>query len=158
MKNYKLIPKISLWALLLLGIVFIAMFFFGGNSGVHEVAGDFLDVPRFTDAFLVWNYILFGLVVLITLGVVIVEFCRNLKDDRKKAFTTLGIVLGFVVLACVCWFLGSPEKLNIIGYEGSDNEGFWAQLSDAVLFGCYFLFAATIIVLLWGVIHTKRLK
>ena len=158
MKNYKLIPKISLWTLLALGIVVIAMFFLGGSDGTLEVAGDFLDIPRFTDLFLVWNYILFGLVVLITLGVVVVEFCKNWKTDRRKAITTLGVVIGFVALACVCWFLGSPEKIDIIGYEGTDNEGFWAQLSDAVIFGCYTLVCATICAMIWGYIHTKRLK
>ncbi len=158
MKNYKLLPKITLLSLMLLGIVFIAMFYFGGNAGVHEVAGDVLDVPRFTDAFLVWNYILFGIVVLITLGVVVVEFANNWKNDRSKAIKTLCVVLGFVLLACICWFLGSPAKVDIIGYEGTDNVGFWAQLSDAVIYACYFLFAATIAALIWGVIHTKRLK
>ena len=158
MKNYKLIPKITLWTLLALGIVVIAMFFGGGSDGTLEVAGDFLDIPRFTDLFLVWNYILFGIVVLITLGVVVVEFCKNWKTDRRKAITTLGVVLGFAILACVCWFLGSPEKIDIIGYEGTDNEGFWAQLSDAVIFGCYTLVCATICAMIWGFIHTKRLK
>ena len=158
MKNYKLIPKITLWTLLALGIVFILMFFLGGSAGTLEVAGDFLDIPRFTDLFLVWNYILFGIVVLITLGVVVVEFCKNWKTDRRKAITTLGVVLGFAILACVCWFLGSPEKIDIIGYEGTDNEGFWAQLSDAVIFGCYTLVCATICAMIWGFIHTKRLK
>lgn len=158
MKNYKLIPKITLWTLLALGIVFILMFFLGGSAGTLEVAGDFLDIPRFTDLFLVWNYILFGIVVLITLGVVVVEFCNNWKNDRRKALTTLGVVIGFIVLACICWFLGSPEKIDIIGYEGTDNEGFWAQLSDAVIYGCYTLVFATICAMIWGFIHTKRLK
>ena len=158
MKNYKLIPKITLWSLLALGIVAIAMFFLGGSNGSLEVAGDFLDIPRFTDLFLIWNYILLGIVVLITLGVVIVEFCKNWKDDRRKAITTLCVVIGFIALACICWFLGSPEKINIIGYEGTDNQGFWAQLSDAVIFACYFLVTATIVAMIWGYIHTKRLK
>ena len=158
MKNYKMIPKITLWSLLGLGIVFIALFFLGGSNGSLEVAGDFLDIPRFTDLFLIWNYILLGIVVLITLGVVIVEFCKNWKDDRRKAITTLCVVIGFIALACVCWFLGSPEKINIIGYEGTDNQGFWAQLSDAVIFACYFLVTATIVAMIWGYIHTKRLK
>ena len=158
MKNYKLIPKITLWSLLALGIVIVAMFFLGGSNGSLEVAGDYLDIPRFTDAFLIWNYILFGLVVLITLAVVVVEFVNNLKTNRRKAFMTLGVVCGFIVLACGCWFLGSPEKINIIGYEGTDNEGFWAQLADAVIFACYFLITATIVTMIWGVIHTKKLK
>ena len=109
MKNYKMIPKITLWSLLALGIAFIALFFLGGSNGSLEVAGDFLDIPRFTDAFLIWNYILFGLVVLITLAVVCVDFANNWKTNRRKAYMTLGVVCGFVVLACVCWFLGSPE-------------------------------------------------
>ena len=78
MKNYKMIPKITLWTLLGLGIAFIALFFLGGSNGSLEVAGDFLDIPRFTDAFLIWNYILFGIVVLITLAVVCVEFARHI--------------------------------------------------------------------------------
>ena len=72
-----MIPKIALWSLLGLGLVFIALFFFGGSNGSLEVAGDFLDIPRFTDAFLVWVYILLGIVVLITLGVVVVDFANN---------------------------------------------------------------------------------
>ena len=43
-----MIPKITLWSLLGLGIVFIALFFLGGSNGSLEVAGDFLDIPRFT--------------------------------------------------------------------------------------------------------------
>jgi len=158
MKNYKMIPKITLWVLLALGIVFVAMFFLGGSSGSLEVAGDYLDIPRFSDAFLIWNYLLLALVVLVTLCVVIVEFCNNWKNDRRKAYTTLGVVCGFVVLAMICWFLGSPAKINIIGYEGTDNEGFWAQLSDAVIYACYFLIAGTLITMVWGAIHTRRLK
>ena len=158
MKDYKLIPKITLWVLLALGLVFIALFFLGGSSGSLEVAGDFLDIPRFSDAFLIWNYVLFGLVVLVTLCVVVVEFANNWKTNRRKAYATLGVVCGFILLALVCWFLGSPEKIDIIGYEGSDNEGFWAQLADAVIYACYFLFAATILTIVWGVLHTRRLK
>ena len=158
MKDYKLIPKITLWVLLALGLVFIALFFLGGSSGSLEVAGDFLDIPRFSDAFLIWNYVLFGLVVLVTLCVVVVEFANNWKTNRRKAYPTLGVVCGFILLALVCWFLGSPEKIDIIGYEGSDNEGFWAQLADAVIYACYFLFAATIVTIVWGVLHTRRLK
>jgi hypothetical protein len=158
MKNYKLLPKITLLTLLALGIVFIAMFFLGGSSGSLEVAGDFLDIPRFSDAFLIWVYILLGIVILVTLAVVVVEFCRNLKTNRRKAFMTLGVVIGFILLAIVCWSLGSPEKIHIIGYEGTDNEGAWAQLADAVIYACYFLIAGTIGTMIWGVIHTNRLK
>ena len=141
-----------------LGIVFIALFFLGDSNGSLEVAGDFLDIPRFTNAFLIWVYILLAIVILVTLAVVVVEFSNNWKTNRRKAFMTLGVVCGFVVLALLCWFLGSPEKIHIVGYEGTDNEGAWAQLADAVIYACYFLIVATLGTMIWGYIHTRKLK
>ena len=158
MKNYKLLPKITLWVLMLLGIVATIMFFAGGSDGSLEVAGDFLDIPRFTDLILVWSYILLGIVILVTLGVVITEFVKNCKYDKRKAVRTSIVVVGFVALVLICWFLGSPEKINIIGYEGTDNVGAMAQMSDAIIYLCYILFTATIITMIWGIFYTKRLK
>lgn len=158
MKNYKLIPKISLWVLMVISIIFTVMFFAGGANGSLEVAGDFLDIPRFTDLLLEWTYVLLGLACLITLGVVVWEFAKNCKHDKKKAISTLAVVVGFAILIVVCWFLGSPEKIEIIGYEGTENVGAMAQMTDAMLYMTYILFAATVVALIWGVIYTKRLK
>lgn len=158
MKNYKLIPKISLWVLMAISVVFTIMFFAGGTNGSLEVAGDFLDIPRFTDLLLDWTYVLVALVCLITLGVVVWEFAKNCKYDRKKALSTLAVVLGFAILIVVCWFLGSPDKIDIIGYEGTENVGAMAQMTDAILYLTYILFAATVVTLVWGVIYTKHLK
>ncbi len=158
MKNYKLLPKITLWVLLLVGVIISVMFYAGGSAGTHEVAGDFLDIPKFSDLFLTWNYILLGIVILVTLGVVLTEFAKNCKYDKKKAVTSLCVVVGFVALICLCWFLGSPEKVNIIGYEGTDNEGAMAQLSDAIIYLCYILVSGTLLSMLFGLIYTRRLK
>ena len=150
MKNYKLIPKITLWTLLALGIVVIGFFFLGGSSGTLEVAGDFLNVPKFTDLFLSWIYILLGLVILITLCVLVVKLAGDFKYNPKRAIRSLAIVVGAIVLCVICWLMGSPEELHIIGYEGTDNVGFWAQLADAVMFLVYILFAATIAAVIAG--------
>ena len=158
MKDYKLLPKITLWTLLALGIVFTALFYLPLSEGSLEVAGDFLNIPLFTNAFLIWVYILLAVVILVTLAVVCVEFANNWKTNRRKAYMTLGVVGGFILLALICWFLGSPEKINIIGYEGTDNEGAWAQLADAVIYACYFLVIATLGTMLWGYIYTKKLS
>ncbi len=158
MKDYKSLPKITLLVLLALGIVFTVLFYLPLSEGTLEVAGDFLNIPLFTDAFLIWVYILLGIVVLVTLGVVVIEFAENWKKNRRKAYMTLGVVGGFILLALICWFAGSPEKINIIGYEGTDNEGAWAQLADAVIYACYFLIIATVGTMIWGYVHTKRLK
>ena len=158
MKDYKLIPKITLWVLLALGVAISIMFYAGGSEGTLEVAGDFLNIPLFTNLFLVWNYILVCLVVLITLGVVCWEFVKTYKVDKKKALNSLCVVLGFIALIVLCWLIGSPDEVKIVGYEGSDNVGAMARLSDACLYLTYILTCATVVALIWGVIHTKRMK
>ena len=158
MKDYKLIPKVVLLALLLIGVAISILFYAGGSEGTLEVAGDFLNIPLFTNLFLVWNYILLVLVLCITLGVVVWEFIKLYKVDRPKALRSLAVVVGFIGLILVCWFLGSPAEVKIIGYEGSDNVGTMARLSDACLYLTYILTCATLVALVWGVIHTKRMK
>lgn len=161
MKDNKLflIPKISLWALLAIGIVAIAAVFLGGNEEIgYIVAGDELAVPNFTDFFLGVNYSFFCLAVLATLFFVCLGFAANFKKDKKKSLLTLGVLVAIVALFCVCWFLGSPEKIDIIGYEGADNEGFWAQLSDMMMYVTYTLFAGTLIAIVWGAIYTRIKK
>ena len=158
MKNYKLIPKITVLVLLLVGIIVSVMFYAGGSEGTLEVAGDFLSIPYFTDLFLGWNYILVALVCLVTLAVVIWGFVNTMKVDKKKGLTMLGVVLGFVAVCVACWFLGSPDKVEILGYEGTDNVGNMARMSDAIMYLTYLLTIATVVTLVWGVIYTKCKK
>ncbi|MCQ2339436.1 MAG: hypothetical protein MJZ79_01445 [Paludibacteraceae bacterium] len=158
MKDYKMIPKLALWVLMGLGVLFSILFFVGGSEGSLEVAGDFLDIPYFTNLFLTWNYVLVFLVVLITLGVVIWEFTKTYKVDRTKAMRGLYVVLGSIVLILICWCLGSTDELKIIGYEGTDNVGGMAKLTDACIYLTYILVLATIVTMIWGIVHTKKLS
>ncbi|MBQ9705908.1 MAG: hypothetical protein IJV55_06960 [Paludibacteraceae bacterium] len=159
MKNLNLIPKITLWVLLALGIVASVMFYAGGNEAEGlEVAGDMLNVPVFTNLFLNWNYILLCLAICVTIVAVIAAFMLRFKMDKKKALASLAVVCGFVLLAIVCWVLGSPEKVNIIGYEGTDNVGAMAQMSDAIMYMTYILLAGVICTICWGAIYTRIKK
>lgn len=159
MKNYSLISKVTLWVLLAIGIIISAMVFLGGTDGVgYEVAGDTLDVPKFTNLFLNWNYILLCLAILVTLIFVVIGFCRQWKADKKKAMFSLCVLIAFVLLFVICWFLGSPEKIQIIGYEGTDNQGFWAQLSDMMMYASYALVCGVIIAIIYGAIRSLTLK
>ena len=158
MKNYKSIPKVTLLVLMIVGILAAAMFFLGGSEGSLEVAGDFLDIPKFTNVLLCWIYVLVALVILVTFGFVIAKLVETFKVDSKRALTSVGVVLGAVVLCIICWFLGSPEKVEIIGYEGTDNVGNMARMSDAIMYLVYILTASTVAALVWGVIYTKVKK
>ena len=158
MKNYKLFPKVTLWVLMVVGIVATALFFLGGSEGSLEVAGDFLDIPKFTNALLFWIYALVVLVILVTFGFVIAKLVETFKVDPKKGLVSVGVVLGAVALCALCWVLGSPEKIEIIGYEGTDNVGNMARMSDAIMYLVYILTASTVAALVWGVIYTKVKK
>ena len=159
MKNYSLISKVTLWVLLAIGIIISAMVFLGGNEAVGlEVAGDELAVPKFTNLFLNWNFILLCLAILVTLIFVVIGFCRQWKADKKKAMFSLCVLIAFVLLFVIYWFLGSPEKIQIIGYEGTDNQGFWAQLSDMMMYASYALVCGVIIAIIYGAIRSLTLK
>lgn len=159
MKNYNLISKVILWVLLLFGIFATAVFFLGGNQAEgYEVAGDMLAVPNFTNLFIGTNYAYFFLVLLATLVFVVVGFARKFQQNRKSALFSLGIVVAFVLLFVICWFLGSPDKLNIIGYEGTDNQGFWAQLSDMMMYACYILVCGVVCSIVFGAVYTRVKK
>ncbi len=155
MKNYSLIARVTLWVLLLIGVVVSIMFFVGGSAGTMEVVGDLLDIPLYTDALLNWVYILFGITILATLVAVVASFIRTFKADKKKGLKQVGILCLFVAVLLASWFLGSPDKVNILGYEGTENVGFWAQLTDAVMYSIYILFGATICAIVWGAIYTR---
>ena len=158
MKNYKLYPKVTLWVLMLVGILSAVMFFVGGSEGSLEVAGDFLNIPKFTDLLLYWNYVLVLLVIVATFGFVIAKLVETFKVDAKRGLVSVGVVLGAVALCAICWFLGSPEKVEILGYEGTDNVGAMAQMTDAIMYLVYILVVATIAALAWGVVYTKTKK
>ena len=158
MKNYKLIPKVTLLVLMLVGILAAVMFFVGGSEGSLEVAGDFLNIPKFTDTLLYWIYVLVALVILVTFGFVIAKLVETFKVDPKRGLTSVGVVLAAVALCVLCWVLGSPEKIEILGYEGTDNVGPMAQMTDAIMYLVYILVVATVAALVWGVVYTKVKK
>ena len=158
MKNYKLIPMVTVLLLILVGLATLALFFFGGTNGTHEVAGDVLDVPKYTDYLLYWNYVLVGLVILVTFGFVIWKLVQTFMVDYKRGLVSVGVVVGAVALCILCWQLGSPDKIEILGYEGTDNVGTMARLTDAIMYLTYILTATTAIALLGGFIYTKVKK
>ncbi len=156
LREYDKLTRITLWALLAIGIVVSILFFAGGSSGSLEVAGDFLDIPTFTDLMLIWNYILFLGVTCVTLTIVVLEFREKYKTDREKAIQSFIVIGAFIFIALLCWILGSREEVKIIGYEGTDNVGAMAKLSDALIYLTYILFICTLGTLAWGVYYTKK--
>ena len=148
------LPKISLWVLFAVSIVVSVLFWVGGSEQV-EINGNPWDQPYFTDALLDWSYILCGLAILITLAVTLVQFVAAFKENAKKGWTSLAVLAAFVAVFVVSWFLGSSETINIIGYEGTDNSGFWAQFTDMCVYSMYILSIGTVLTIIGTVVYSK---
>lgn len=152
------LPKYLLWCLLLVGIVIAATFFGMGSEGTLEVAGDYLDIPKGTGIFMAWNYILVAIALVATLCAACASFVGTFKADTKKAVKSLCVIVAFVLLFVVCWALGSSEEIEILGYDGTDNVGFWPKLADMMMFAVYALVAGTVGAIIWGAVYTRIKK
>ncbi len=139
----KIVERISGISVLLLGLIsvfLVILMYVGGNADSIMVGEDALTVPKFTDPLLYWSYFLLVLTLGITLLLTIVGFVKNLIENPVAAIKQLIPLILFVVVFVISWLLGSAEKISIIGYEGTDNQGFWAQFSDMLIFSIYALF------------------
>lgn len=148
-------PKILAYLLVILSGVFVTMIYLGGNAESLEVGGELLTVPKHTDTLLYWTYFLIGLIVAITLILIIVGFVKNMIANPASALKSLIPIIIFVLIFVVAWSVGSDEKISIIGYEGSENEGFWAQFTDMVIYASYTLFAAVVLAIFGARVYTS---
>ena len=149
------LPKYTLWVLFAISLVVSGIFIFGGSMEIEGNAGEMLSTFVHTDLFLNWTYILFALSVVITLFAAISSFITTLRKNPKKGIGTIVVLVVFAFVFVVSWFLGSPEELTIVGYEGTDNVGFWAQYSDMCLWATIIFSVATILALVGSTLYSK---
>jgi hypothetical protein len=161
-EKYKLFPKIALWSLSLLSVFviigYMVMIMTGNNEGTWEVAGEFLAIPKFTSGYLVWTYVLVAIAA-IAFGVSMCVLVYHLfRKDPKKALMYLAIIVFyFGVVPAICFGLATGDAVEIIGYEGTDNVGYWARLSEGMLYWTYFAVVSTLIAMGCGIVY-KSLK
>jgi hypothetical protein len=154
----KLIERISGGAVLILGIVsvvLVALIYVGGYTTPLTVGEESMDVPKFTDTLLYWTYFLLFLTLAITLILTLVGFFKKLVSSPSAALKSLIPIVIFIIVFALGWFLGSDEKISIIGYEGTENEGFWARFSDMIIFAMYALFAGLFLTIAGTALYRK---
>lgn len=143
---------------MLLGLVsaiLVILIYVGGNAESLTVGGDALTVPKFTDALIYWCYFLVALTIGITLTLTLVGFVKKLIENPASGLKSLIPIAIIIVVFVVAWLLGSPEKISIIGYEGTDNQGAWAQFTDMIIYVIYALFIGVIATIAGAGIYTK---
>ncbi len=154
----KIVERVSGLTVLLLGIVsviLVALIYLGGNADSLVIGEDTLTVPKFTDPLLYWSYLLVVLAIGITISLTIYGFVKTLMASPAAALKTLIPLILFAVIFIVSWMLGSAEKISIIGYEGTENEGFWAKFSDMLIYSSYVLFVALLVTIVGASVYRK---
>ncbi|MGN0035605.1 MAG: hypothetical protein ACI36X_00050 [Bacteroidaceae bacterium] len=154
------IQKISgriLLALLLITLVLLGMFFFGGEADAASrvVADAEMSQPAYTDAWMYWMYILLGITICVTLVAAILKLVGNFIDSPMAALKSLAGIIALVVVLGVTWAMGSEEPLVLPGYDGTDNVPFWLKLTDMFLYSIYFM-VGTLVVLIIGFSVRKK--
>ena len=139
-------------------LVVLGIFYFGGDAqGDAVLVGVDPEMwqPAQTESLLYLMYGLFVLAVVAMGGGFILQFGSALKDNPVKALKSLlGLIL-MVVVMVIAWSMGSGEKMDIPGYDGSDNVPFWLKVTDMFLYTIYFLLGATVLAMLFSSIKKK---
>lgn len=150
------IPGIAALVLVVVSILLVLLVYVGGNAdSILNGAGEELTVPKFTDALLYWTYALVIATLFITLFMAGLGFIKSMVSNPASALKSLIPIALFVLIFVVAWSLGSGEKLNIIGYEGTENVGNWARFSDMMVYSIYALLIAVILTIVGSSIYTK---
>jgi len=153
----KKLPQISLIVFGLLSIIVSVLFFVGLGKETFISPNTFEEMTdsSFSDLFIKWAYVLFAITACLVIVFSIINFAKNFKDAPKKAIRTLLVLVVLVAIFVVSWALGSADELRIVGYDGDQNVGFWAQFSDMIIYTAYTLVFATVIALVGSVIYSK---
>lgn len=127
-------------------VIVLGLFYLGGNETTSVVMD--MSTPAYTDALLYLMYGLVALTVVVTIIAFIAQFAASFKDNPVAALKSLAGIVLLVVVLIAAWSMGSDQKLEITGYEGTDNVPFWLKLTDMFLYTLYFLLGAAILAML----------
>ncbi len=140
----------------IISIVVMGLFYFGGQAAPNElVAGD-LSQPKFTDIVLYWMYALLAITVVVLIGFAIVGLFKGLKENPKKALGGVVALLALAALLVITYIMGDGTPLNIPGYTGTDNVPPMLKLTDMWLYSMYFMFVITLLAMIVFPLFTRK--
>lgn len=125
-----------------------------GSETIDSAAGEAIQVPMMTDVVIYWLYILFGVAIVVSIALALVKFVKSLISSPVSALKSLIPIALFGAVFLISFLAGSSEKMTIIGYEGTQNEGAWAQLADMFIYSIYTLFVVILVTIFGARIYT----
>lgn len=140
----KKITNIVLLALIVIAVVTVALWMFGGTPGGMDAN---------VEPMLYATYAFFGIAVALLLGMT----AMNMGKTRGNSKLGLYVFGGLVVLGVIFWFAMARDT-PVVGADGTvfDNA-FELKATETGLYLTYVALAVTVLALLWGVVR-KALK
>ena len=133
---------------IIITIIVLGLFFFGGQVPDYEKIGADMAQPIFTDLLLYWSYALLIITVVALILFAIANFLRGLKEKPKQALNGLIVLLVFAALLVITYVIGDGTLLHIPGYDGTDNTAGMLKLTDMWLYSCYIMLVLTIMAII----------
>lgn len=137
------IPKYILWALMAVTILFAVLFFFGSEETVKCNGIDF-EAPTFTSMFIGLAFVFLAIATLATLGLAGLSFGNKVASNPKAVAIPMIAFGVLAVLLLVTYFAADTTKMNIIGYEGS-QEPWVYRLTNMCMVSAFVLATVAII-------------
>ncbi len=137
--------NILTYVMLGLTVVFVAMFYLGG-----EVPNAAYDTPVYTDSLITWATVL----CYITVGLSILFPVIQLVTDPKGAIKGLAGLAGLGLIILIAYSLSDGTLLDLPGYTGDDNNVGPLKFADTVLYTMYILGVGAIL----SIVVTETLR
>lgn len=137
--------NILTYVMLGLTVIFVAMFYFGG-----EVPNAAYTTPVYTDSLIYWAKALFY----ITVGLSILFPVIQLVTNPKGAIKGLAGLAGLGLIILIAYSLSDGTLLDLPGYTGEDNNVGTLKFADTVLYTMYILGIGTIV----SIVVTETLR
>ena len=145
------IRRISSWILLLctaISLIVLILFFFGGDNEPYK--GEMWN-PIYMDLMLYWQYLLFGITIVVTLFLSLWQFATKFKSDVKSALMGLGVMVLFVAMLFITYSMGDTTPVPVVNSEAQAyNTPFWLKFSDMFLYSTYIMLTLCILAVFGG--------
>lgn len=124
-KLVNILPKVSLWLLMLISVGAMILVFSGG---VIDPEAEYKE-PVYVDYLLYWIGAMVGITLIVTLGFGLVQFVKGMISDTKNALLSLSAILLLAAVFVVTFITSdSSQPIEIMGYEGIHNQGVWLKV------------------------------
>ncbi|MRT94159.1 hypothetical protein [Ancylomarina sp. 16SWW S1-10-2] len=128
--------NILTYVMLGLTVIFVAMFYFGG-----ELPNQTYDTPVYTDSLISYATVLFYITVAISVLFPILQII----DNPKGALKGLAGLAGLGLIVFIAYSLADDTLLKLPGYTGDDNSAGPLVFADTVLYTAYVLGVGAIV-------------